>query len=172
MGGRGRPKSLVISDLRPLFLNLYIHSIIYVDLSSHYLICILICLICNSLISALFISGSLFHIYLFAIHLFRLYLFRIRSLVITKKTPHSKEWGVVALWGLLFTWGGNLLALALGKFQSISVLIWSGESRLCDWLVLASMLVVLAQPLNGIYLEWIALLCYVNSIRCISHTLL
>ena len=110
-GGRGAPKSLVISNLRPLFLNLYIHCIIHVNLSSHYYNCILICLIsiyyfpiCNSLISLLFISGSLFHIYLFVIHLFRiilitiwylfishslfrLYLFRLRSLVIKKKLP-------------------------------------------------------------------------------------
>ena len=79
-GGLRGPKSLVISDLRPLFLNLYIHCIIHVDLSSHYLICILICLIYNSLIyyfsvynsliSPLFISGSLFHIYLFTIYYF------------------------------------------------------------------------------------------------------
>ena len=83
-GGRGRPKSLVISDLRPLFLNLYIHSIIHVNLSSQYLICILICLIsiyyfliCNSLIYILFIYNSLF----------RLYLFHFYSLAITKKLP-------------------------------------------------------------------------------------
>jgi hypothetical protein len=63
-GGPRAPKSLVISDLRPLFLNLYIHCIIHADLSSRGVIYILICY--------LFISGSLFRN-----HLFRLYLFRI-----------------------------------------------------------------------------------------------
>jgi len=81
-GGRRRPKSLVISDLRPLFLNLYIHCIIHVDLSPHYLICILICLIsiyyfliCNSLIWYLFISGSLFRNHLFVFYLFAIHYF-------------------------------------------------------------------------------------------------
>ena len=83
-GGRRRPKSLVISDLRPLFLHLYIHSIIHVNLSPHYHICILICLIsicyfliCNSLICYFLIYNSLFRFLLFRLLLFVFYLFAI-----------------------------------------------------------------------------------------------
>jgi hypothetical protein len=66
-GGCGGPKSLVISDLRPLFLNLYIHYIIYADLSYRGAIYILICY--------LFISGSLFRNRLFIIYLFTIHYF-------------------------------------------------------------------------------------------------
>jgi len=68
-GGRGRPKSLIISDLRPLFLKLYIHYIIHADLSYRGAIYILICY--------LFISGSLFRNHLFVIYLFTIHYFAI-----------------------------------------------------------------------------------------------
>ena len=68
-GGRGGPKSLVISDLRLLFLNLYILCIIHADLSYRGAIYILICY--------LFISGSLFRNHLFIIYLFTIHYFAI-----------------------------------------------------------------------------------------------
>ena len=93
-GGPGRPKSLIASDLRALFLKLYIHCIIYADLSSRRVIYIfiyylLICnsFICNLLISLLFISRSLIYnsliCILFIYHsLFRNYLFSLPYFVI------------------------------------------------------------------------------------------
>ena len=123
-GGRRAPKSLVISDLRPLFLNLYIHSIIHVNLSSHYIICILICLIsiyyfpicnsliyyfgiCNSLIWYLFISHSLICNLFIYNSLFRFYLFHFYSLIIKKKLPTLSSGERSVMRTTITTEGGN-----------------------------------------------------------------
>ena len=119
----------------------------------------------------LFISGSLFRIYLFRLYLFRVHYFAFKQLLFRcKKNSPLFRVRSRSVMRTTVTWGGKLLTL--GEFQSISILIWNREGRLCDWLVFTSMLVEPTQPLNGINLERIALLCYVNTIRCISHTLL
>ena len=126
-GGRGRPKSLVISDLRPLFLILYIHCVIYVNLLSYWYICILICLIsichfliCNSFISLLFISGSLFPFYFHTWFI---------SPSFTRKQKNSPLFrvGSRSVMRTTITWGGGIyFRLRLENFR-ISVSLFETE---------------------------------------------
>ena len=68
------------------------------------------------------------------------------------------------------TEGGNFLPLL--KFQNISILIWNSKGRLCDRLILTTMLIIFTQPLDRINRQGVTFLSYIDAIRCVSHTLL
>ena len=123
-----------------------------------------------------YVYFAFYYLYLVISQSLICYLFNYNSLlfgdfkICRQKNPRFRG-GLVVCYEDYYE-GGILLTSPFRKLQRTSIFIWGGKRRLWYLLPLAAMLIKFTQLLYWIHGERVTLLSYINTIRCISHTII